>query len=91
MMPACRKIDSGLNDHASRQTNMDAAVEQRLSALEHAVAQLQRRLTLCEAAPDWLDRVAGSITDDEAFQQVLAYGREFREADRPSDDAGSTP
>jgi hypothetical protein len=70
---------------------IDATIEQRLTALEHAVAQLQRRLTTREPAPDWLDRIAGSITDDEAFQQVLAYGREFRQSDRPSDDAESTP
>jgi hypothetical protein len=70
---------------------IDAAVEQRLSALEHAVARLEGRLKPREPDPDWLERVAGSIADDEAFRKVLDYGREFRQSDRPPDDAEPTP
>ncbi len=71
----------------------DSMLEQRLMALEKEVADLRRRLGREKPSPSWLDKVVGSIAveDAEAFQEVLAYGRAFREADRPSDDADPLP
>jgi hypothetical protein len=37
-------------------------------------------------APDWLDRVIGSMKDEPAFEEALAYGRAIRHADRPAED-----
>ena len=39
-------------------------------------------------APDWLERVIGSMKDEPAFDEVLAYGRAIREADRPTEEQG---
>ena len=39
-----------------------------------------------EPASDWLDRVIGSMKDESAFDEVLAYGRAFRQAVRPAKD-----
>jgi hypothetical protein len=66
----------------------EMTLEERVAALEEAVAALQQRLAGGPVAPDWLDKVVGSVTDDEVFAEILEYGRAFREADRPPDDAG---
>ncbi len=66
-------------------------VEQRLAALERAVADLQHQLTIPAAPANWLEKVIGSVTDDEAFAKALEYGRTFRAADRPPDEPGDKP
>lgn len=68
----------------------EQGIEQRLLALESAVASLQVRLTRT-AAVDWIDRITGSISDDEAFQEALEYGRAFRHRDRPEDESDASP
>lgn len=54
-------------------------LEQRLATLETEVAELKKRLPPQPANANWLDQVIGSITNQEAFAEVLAYGRAFRE------------
>ena len=56
------------------------SVEERLAAAEAAIVQLQQRL---ESPANWLDRLAGSVGDDPAFDEVLAYGREYRAGGDP--------
>jgi hypothetical protein len=65
-----------------------ATLEQRVTALENAVHELHQALKGRKPAPDWLDRVAGSMKDEPAFDEVLAYGRAIRQADRPAEDQG---
>jgi hypothetical protein len=60
--------------------------ERRLVALEQAVAEIQRRLVRMPDPDNGLDRVIGSVTDVEAFEEALKYGREFRHADRSPDE-----
>lgn len=62
----------------------------RLEAVERAVAEIQRQLAAAAEPDNWLERVIGSISDVEAFEEALRYGREFRHADRPADDGGET-
>jgi hypothetical protein len=64
----------------------DATLEQRMTALEDAMRELQKAMNARNPAPDWLDRVIGSMKDEPAFDEVLAYGRAIRQADRPADD-----
>ena len=59
--------------------------ERRLTAVEQAVAEIQRRLVNLPDSPDWLYKVAGSIRDVEGFEEVLKYGREFRYSDQEND------
>ena len=61
----------------------EAVLEQRLRAVEEAVARLERRLP---PEGDWIARVTGSFRDEPAFDEVLEYGRAFRHADRPAED-----
>ncbi len=61
-----------------------AMIEERLSAVEAAVAEIQRRLPP-PPSPDWLNQVIGSQKDEPAFEDVLALGREYRLADLPAE------
>ncbi len=65
--------------------------EERLSALERAVAELERRVNGTGPSTNWLDKVTGSVSDEEAFLAALEYGRAFRAADRPPDEPGEQP
>lgn len=56
-------------------------LEARLSDVENAFAELEWRL---DPAPSWLQQVVGSQAGEPAFDDVLALGRAFREADRPA-------
>jgi hypothetical protein len=62
-----------------------ATLVQRVQALENAVHELREALNARKPAPDWLDRVVGSMKDEPAFDEVLTYGRAIRQADRPED------
>jgi hypothetical protein len=63
-----------------------ATLEQRMTALEKAVCELQEAMKARKPAPDWLDRVIGSMKDEPAFDEVLAHGRVIRLLDRPAED-----
>jgi hypothetical protein len=64
----------------------EATLEQRMTKLEEAVRELQEAMRTRKPAPDWLDRVIGSMKDEPAFDEVLASGRAIRQADRPAED-----
>jgi hypothetical protein len=66
----------------------DVIIEQRLAAVEAAIADIQHQLELIPPAPDWVERFSGSFRDEPAFGEVIAYGREIREADRPGQGEG---
>ncbi len=63
-----------------------STLEQRMTVLEEQVRELQEAINTRKPAPDWLDRVIGSMKDEPAFDEVLAYGRAIRQADRPVED-----
>jgi hypothetical protein len=63
----------------------ETVLERRLLTLEQAVSELQRKV---EGKPseNWLEKLIGSISDEEAFVEALEYGRAFRQADKPTDE-----
>jgi hypothetical protein len=63
------------------------ALEQRLATLERTVAELQRRIE----GKNWVERLIGSVTDEEAFLEAMRLGREFRDSDRPTDPFDDQP
>jgi hypothetical protein len=65
----------------------ETSLEQRLTAVEQAVSELQQRLAYLPTATNWLARITGSFKDEPAFEEVLALGRALRAADRPHDEA----
>ena len=60
-------------------------IEERLTAVEQAIADIQRRLTRFEPEADWIERITGSMEGKPEFEEVLRLGREVRRADRPAD------
>jgi hypothetical protein len=64
----------------------EATLEQRMTALEEAVCELREAINARKPAPHWLERVIGSMNDEPAFDEVLAFGRAIRESDRPAED-----
>jgi len=63
----------------------EASIEQRLEAVETAVRDLQQRLERSSPSPNWLSHVIGSLKDEPAFEEVIAYGQAMREADQLPD------
>ena len=66
-----------------------ATLEQRMTSLEQAVRELQEAMRTRKPAPDWLDRVIGSMKNEPAFDEVLRHGRAMRHVDRPAEDSAS--
>ncbi|MDJ0620451.1 MAG: transferase hexapeptide repeat containing protein [Calothrix sp. MO_192.B10] len=64
----------------------ETTIEQRLLNLERTVVELQRLLQVTPTS-NWLEKVTGSISDEQGFLEVLKYGKSFREADKPTDEA----
>jgi hypothetical protein len=58
-----------------------ATIEDRLTALERAVAELRRNQLIQRPEPDWLEQIIGSFKDEPAFEEVLAYGRAIRKGE----------
>ena len=75
--------------------SVDPNVEQRLAALERAVADLQEKVTDQEPAKPWWHHIVGSFADEPAFDEVLQFARDARlseaalaqDWDRPEEDA----
>ena len=64
-------------------------LEERLLAVETALKEIQRRLATLPPAPNWLDEIIGSFKDEPAFEEVIAFGRAFREVQPYPDDPGA--
>ncbi|HVS38356.1 MAG TPA: hypothetical protein VMS17_22550 [Gemmataceae bacterium] len=68
----------------------EKTVEERLAALEAAVAELQRRMGAPRSIKDWLESI-GTVTDLEAFDEACRLGREWRESQRLPEDEETAP
>jgi hypothetical protein len=66
----------------------ETTLEQRLVTLEAAVSDLQQKLEEKPASKNWLEKLIGSISDEDVFREALEYGRAFRQADKPNDESG---
>ena len=64
-------------------------LEARLLAVETALKEIERRLATLPPAPNWLDEIIGSFKDEPAFDEVIAFGRAFRESEPYPDDPGA--
>jgi hypothetical protein len=69
----------------------EAKLEQRLAALERAVADLQSKLAAAQPQGNWLERVGLHITDEATFLEAMEYGRAFRKSDQPQDEPPAQP
>lgn len=67
----------------------ELTIEQRLTVVERAVADLQSRLATVTSSPDWLEKLDGSCAGVPGFEEMIELGRAFRQSDRPADEDGS--
>ncbi len=58
----------------------NTSLEERLAAVEAAIAELQKQV-LAPQPTNWLQQITGSFKDEPAFEDVLAYGRAIRQGD----------
>ncbi|MGH2416124.1 MAG: transferase hexapeptide repeat containing protein [Microcystaceae cyanobacterium] len=65
----------------------ETTLEHRLVTLEQAVCDLQRKWESQPPSENWLAQLIGSISDESVFLEALEYGRAFRQADKPIDEA----
>lgn len=71
-----------------------ATIEERLEAVESELARLKAQFAprppsvIGRTAPDFLDRIYGAYADNEAFEEAVRYGREWRESFRRGDMEG---
>jgi hypothetical protein len=57
-----------------------AQIDQRLSAVETALTQIQQKLRLAPASGNWVEQVSGSLADipEDEYQQFLECCRAVR-------------
>jgi hypothetical protein len=58
----------------------NTSLEERLAAVEAAIAQLQKQIVASQPT-NWLQQITGSFKDEPAFEEVLAYGQAIRQGD----------
>ncbi len=64
----------------------ETTLEQRLTTLERAVSELQQKVESKPTSENWLQKLIGSISDEEVFLKALDYGCTFRQSDKPIDE-----
>jgi hypothetical protein len=57
-------------------------LEQRIAAVEITLSELQKQVA-ANQQPNWIATITDTFKNEPAFNEVLAYGREFRQADKP--------
>jgi hypothetical protein len=68
-------------------------LEERVALLEEEVRRLRAQVARGagaisgQTAPDFLEQFAGVFRDDPTFDEAVRLGREWREQDRPPQDA----
>jgi hypothetical protein len=58
----------------------NTSLEERLAAVEVAIAQLQQHVATPQPT-SWLQQITGSFKDEPAFKELLAYGQAIRQGD----------
>ena len=61
---------------------MSATLEERVAKLEKLVAEIHRQSAL-KGRKEWLESISGKFANDPIFDQAMALGRKYREAQRP--------
>jgi hypothetical protein len=57
-------------------------LEQRLIMIEKAISHLQNQINEPTQLQNWVEKITGSISDEEAFLEALEYGRIWRETEQ---------
>jgi hypothetical protein len=57
-----------------------ARLEQRVAALEAAVAKLQRKLEKREPSKPWWEQIAGTFANDPMYEYAKRLGQQYRQS-----------
>jgi Arc/MetJ-type ribon-helix-helix transcriptional regulator len=84
---ARQNLSAGELQEEGLNVDVHRLLEQRVALLE---AQLLRVMTLLKpdrpVVSNWMNRLAGSISNEDLFVEALEYGRSVRMQDQPVDD-----
>ena len=61
-------------------------IEDRVDAIEKAVAEIKDRLQKGGGAPPWWERICGTFNGSEEYQEAMRLGAEYRRSLRPDDE-----
>jgi len=61
-----------------------ARLEQRVAALEAAVAKLQRKLEEREPSKPWWEQIAGTFANDPIYEYAMRLRQQYRQSLRPA-------
>jgi hypothetical protein len=61
---------------------MPEQLEERLTLLEAEVDRLKRKIDLNPAVLPWWEKIAGTFSENSAYDEAMKLGREYRELDR---------
>ncbi len=59
------------------------SVEDRLSALERKMEEMQQKLERQRKEENWIEKITGSFEGDPDFEEIIRLGREFRQSQPP--------
>lgn len=60
-------------------------LEARVKNLESEVALLKTRAEQSAAPAAWWDKITGTFKDDEAHEEAMRLGREYRSTQKPTE------
>jgi hypothetical protein len=72
-----------MNPQATKHDRSNRSLEERLALVEAMLVDLQRQVETNSAPKSWLEQITGAFQDDPVFEEMLRYGREYRESDYP--------
>jgi hypothetical protein len=61
---------------------MSEQLEERLTLLEAEVERLKRKIEPNRADLPWWEEIAGTFSENPAYDEAMKLGREYRESDR---------
>lgn len=63
---------------------MPEHIEERLALLEAEVERLKRKIEPQPDALTWWEKIAGTFSENAAYDEAMQLGREYRESQRPN-------
>lgn len=60
-------------------------IVRRLEVVERRLDELAAVLRVKQPQPGWLNEIRGMFANEPAFGEVIKYGRQLRNSDRPAD------
>jgi hypothetical protein len=63
---------------------MPEQLEERVAYLEAEVERLKNKVESSESSQPWWEQIIGSFADNQAYDQAMQLGHDYRDSLRPS-------